>query len=425
MTDSVRVLVVDDAETTVEVLRRQLESVGHDVRCAGDVPSALRVLERWPADLVLTDLRMPGPSGLDLVRHLHQRRPGAAVVMITGYPSIANAVEAGRTGVDEFLAKPFTEHELHAAIERALQARRRRAGSDDQGPLPGLVAGSAAMSSVAIAVHRAASSLDPVLVTGPPGSGCRRIVRAIHDLSERREGPVVWVDLVHLAEERIEAELFGIGRGAGLFEAADGGTLAVRAVELLPEIVQIRLLTALRERRAAHPGGSRSRAIDVRLMATTAADLEEAIRLGRVRSDFAQRVSGLRVRVPPLGDRREDLPALARRFAARWMHVEEGLGALVADDALERLAAFEWPGNLSELEAVMWQATIAAGGHRIEARHLPESLRFSAVADSDWHQSLRDVERHHCGGNKSRAAKVLGIDRRTLRDRIRRATTQG
>jgi DNA-binding NtrC family response regulator len=422
-----RVLVVDDAEATLEILQRQLESAGHAVRCAKDVPSALDVLESWPVELVLTDLRMPGPSGLDLVRHLRQRRPEAAVVMITGYPSIANAVEAGRTGVDDFLAKPFTDQELHAAIDRALDARRRRSGAGSDGGIQGLVAGAPSMTPVISAIRLASTSIDPVLVIGPPGSGRRHVVGVIHELSERRGGPLVWVDAERIPEHRAEDELFGGTRRVGLFEAADGGTLAIRACEHLPEIVQIRLLAAMRERRAPRPGGERSRKVDVRLVSTTAVEVDEMVRIGRLRSDFAQRVSGMRVRIPPLRERPDDLPALARAFLARWVDDAGGGGASIADDALDRLAAFDWPGNVSELEAVMFQAVAAAGGQRIEARHLPVSLRFSAGAFVDGDQRLDDVERRHviavlnrCGGNKTRAATILGIDRRTLRERLRR-----
>lgn len=420
-----RVLVVDDADATVEILRRQLESVGHTVRCAHDVPSALRVLEGWPVDLVLTDLRMPGPSGLDLVRHLRQRRPEAAVVMITGYPSIANAVEAGRTGVDDFLAKPFTEQELHAAIDRALDAGRRRTAGESG--IPGFVAGSRAMSPVVSAIHAAATSVDPVLVTGPPGSGRRHVVHTIHALSQRRDGPVVWVDADRTPDSRLESDLFGDPRRAGLFEAADGGTLVIAGCADLPEIVQIRLLTALRERRAPRLGGGRSRRVDVRLAATSARDIDDAVRVARLRADFAQRLAALRIRLPPLRERIEDLPALVAGFAARRMDPPGDGGPLVADDALERLAAFDWPGNLAELEAVVHESVESAGRGPVEARHLPVSMRFSASADSGRDERLEDVERRHvlavldrCAGNKTRAAGVLGIDRRTLRERLRR-----
>ncbi len=425
-----RVLVVDDAEATVEVLRRQLESAGHTVRCARDVPSALRVLEGWAAELVLTDLRMPGPSGLDLVRHLRQRRPEAAVVMITGYPSIANAVEAGRTGVDDFLAKPFTEQELHEAIDRALGARRRRTGGDSG--IHGLVAGARSMAPVVSAIRVAATSVDPVLVTGPPGSGRRHVVHTIHALSERRDGPVVWVDIDRTPGGRIESDLFGDIRRAGLFETADGGTLAIAACTDLPEIVQIRLLTALREQRVPRPGGGRSRRVDVRLAATSARDVDDAVRIARLRADFAQRLAAVRVRLPPLRERLEDLPALAAGFAVRWTEPARDGAPPIADDALERLAAHDWPGNLSELEAVMFQAVQAAGGGTVGAQHLPVSLRFSATGESGEDVRLEDVERRHvlavlerCAGNKTRAAGILGIDRRTLRERLRRWQADG
>jgi DNA-binding NtrC family response regulator len=427
MTRALRVLVVDDAETTLEVLRRQLESAGHDVRCERDVPSALRALDSWAAELVLTDLRMPGPSGLDLVRHLRQRRPDAAVVMITGYPSLSTAVEAGRTGVDDFLSKPFTETELHQAIGRALDARRRRTGGDGAETVPGLVARAAAMRPVVASIREAAASLDPVLVIGPPGSGRRHAVHCIHDLSQRAAGPVVWMDAARVPPDRIEAELFGARGRPGLFEAAGDGTLVVAGIEHLPEIVQIRMLTALRERRAPIPGGGRSRTVDVRLAATVGADLDEAVRKGVVRGDLAQRLGGHKVRLPALRERAEDIPELARGFAARASGVSGGGGPSISDDALERLSAFEWPGNVAELGAVMVMAVDASGGGPIEARHLPPPLRYSASGEGDWEQSLDEVERRHvvrvlerCEGNKSRAARVLGIDRRTLRDRVRR-----
>ncbi len=228
-------------------------------------------------------------------------------------------------------------------------------------------------------------------------------------------------------DSRLESDLFGDARHSGLFEAADGGTLAIAACTGLPEIVQIRLLTALRERRVPRRGGGRSRRVDVRLVATSTGDVDEAVRQGRLRADFAQRISGLRVRLPPLGDRLEDLPALAACLAARWVDRPGDGAPTIADDALERLAAFDWPGNVGELEAVMVEAVGAAEGGTIEARHLPVSMRFSADAQPGRDERLEDVERRHvlavvdrCGGNKTRAADILGIDRRTLRERLRR-----
>jgi DNA-binding NtrC family response regulator len=347
--------------------------------------------------------------------------------MLTGYPSLEHAMESGRRGVHEYLAKPFTEAELAAAVERAVAApggATATARPDDTEGLHGYVATSPAMATVVAGIRRAAATLDPVIVTGEMGSGLRRTARGIHDLSVRAAQPVLWMDCCSVTPDHLEAELFGAAGSAGLLERAAGGSLVVEAPELLPLAVQIRLLSFLRDRRLREPGSGRDRRLDVRVVATSTADLDGAVRAGTLRADLAQRLAGIRIAVPPLRDRPEDLPALAATFAKRWAPPEVERPA-IASDVLQRFTELRWPGNVAELEAVIRCAIEASAGATIEQRHLPVELRFSAVSHPRWDLTLAEVEVDHIrqilervGGNKSQAARILGIDRRTLRAKL-------
>jgi DNA-binding NtrC family response regulator len=420
-----RVLVVDDTPATVEVVTRQLEARGETVRSAADVAEAVEILGRWSPDLVITDMRMPGPSGLELVRHLQARHPHVAVIMLTGYPSLEHAVESGRRGVHEYLAKPFTEAELEAAVERAVAAAGgATARLDDTEGLRGYIATSPAMATVVAGIRRAAATLDPAIVTGEMGAGLRRTARSIHDLSVRAVQPMLWMDCRTVATDHMEAELFGATGDAGLLERASGGSLVVEEPGLLPLAAQIRLLSFLRDRRLREPGSGRDRRLDVRVLATSTADLDGGVRAGTLRADLIQRLAGIRIPVPPLRDRPEDLPALAATFAKRWAPPEVERPA-IASDVLQRFTELRWPGNVAELEAVIRCAIEASAGATIEQRHLPVELRFSAVSHPRWDRTLAEVEVDHIrqilervGGNKSQAARILGIDRRTLRAKL-------
>jgi DNA-binding NtrC family response regulator len=416
MADPARILVVDDAEATLEVLRRQLEDRGHRVWTATEVQAALTSLDDEALDLVITDLRMPGQDGLDLVRHVRENRPDLEIMMITGYASIEGAVEAVKTGVAEYLAKPFTESELHHAVERALTAleRRRGAGSGGDQRLVGR-----ALQPIRQAIAAAAHGRDPVLVTGQPGSGRSLASRLLHDLGPRAEGPFVTLPAPLMAADRAAEELIGAAR------QALRGTLVVDGIEQLPEAAQVPLLRLINERRLPSRGASSTAArADLGLVAIADRSPAALRRTDTLRGDLVDRLAGTTIALPSLDDHPEDVPAIAAALLAR-----RHPGLALSDAAVDALQQAEWPGNVRELDQVLHGAALTSQGDTLEVTALPKRFRFSAEPPAQSDDSLAAVETTHIravlqrtGGNKSEAARILGIDRKTLREKLRRGS---
>jgi len=412
-----RILVVDDARDTVEVLRRNLESRSFRVLTATNVAQARAVLGRHAVDLVITDMRMPGGSGLELVRHVHENEPDAEVLVITGYATVEGAVEAVKAGAESYLAKPFTGEELFAAVEAALaKLRRRRAfQAAPEGavrPCWGLVGESEGMQRVRRAVARLARSFEPVLVVGERGSGRRQVARALHAAAGARG----WLYELRLAE----------GGGAGSAEPAARleavpaacGTLYFPDVTDATAAAQERVLEAA----CGAPAGA-----GARVVASTTLVAEAALAAGWLAPALAAHV----IELPPLRQREEDVPLLAAHF----LHAESDRAGRpvprLSDGALRTLLAYHWPGNVGELRdtALRW---VAAGLEAVEVSDLPEAMRLSPRGEGERIRTLHEVEWEHiqavlaqAQGNKSRAAELLGIDRKTLREKLRRPPGPG
>jgi two-component system response regulator HydG len=418
MSDRARILVVDDAEATLEVLRRQLEDRGHEVWTAAEVTAALKCLDDGPLDLVITDLRMPGPDGLDLVRHVRENRPDLEIMMITGYASIEGAVEAVKTGVAEYLAKPFTEDELHQAVERALASLQRRRGRqfDHQHRLAG-----PSLEPIRNAIGHAASGLAPVLVVGPPGSGRSLVSRLIHDLGPRDAGPFVALQAELMADGLAAQELLASARNA------QGGTLVVDGVEHLPVGAQVPLLRMLNQRCLPTRTGSGTVKADVRTVATSDRSAAELRASEVLRGDLVDRLAATTIVLPPLRRRREDIPTIAAALLARSIRQGDPAPLELTEAAAEALRRSDWPGNVRELAHVLREAAVSAQTGAVDVTDLPERFRFSAETHTGATATLAEVEAAHIravlqetGGNKSEAARILGIDRKTLRERLRR-----
>jgi DNA-binding NtrC family response regulator len=438
-----RILVVDDTPQTVEVIQRNLSSRGYEVFQAGDVAQAIELLDRTPVDLVITDLKMPRVSGMSLVRHVRENLNDTEVMMITGFASVGSAVEAVKAGAEDYLAKPFTDEELFAAVERSLKKlhlrRMSRADSPATAPPLGLLGESAAMQNLFRSIAKAASTRATVLITGESGTGKELVARAIHYGSSRRSGPFVPVHCGGIPEGLIERELFGHTRGAftgatetrpGFFQTAEGGTIFLDEIGEVGPSMQVKLLRVLQEKEVFMLGSSRPRKVDVRAVAATNKDLQTLVKKGTFREDLFYRVNVLTLEIPPLREREDDVLLLARHFGARFARELDKPAPRFSDDALRVLRNHDWPGNVRELENVIQRLVVMAeDDEEIDIPDLPSLMRFSAPKGSGPYRTLAEVEAEHVRNvlaavhdNKTRAGEILGIDRKTLRDKIARWT---
>lgn len=435
------ILVVDDTPSTLEVIRRNLLNRGFQVLTATDVPSALAILGERPIDLVITDFRMPGQSGLDLVRHVRENHAGAEVLMITGYPSIQGAVEALRLGAEDYLAKPFTDDELLEAVHRALdKLKLKRLIQEEPSPgtqaMKGFIGQSEALRAVFDDIVKVASSSATVLITGDSGTGKELVARAIHYSGKRGPGPFVPVNCGGIPETLLESELFGHTKGAftgasasraGFFQAAEGGTIFLDEVSEMSLAMQVKILRVLQEKEIPMVGSSRPRKIDVRVIAATNKDLHALVKKGLFREDLFFRLNVIRLSIPPLRERGNDIILLAKHFAAKYA-VESGRSVpSFSDSALRTLRNYAWPGNVRELENVIHRLVVMGEGEWIDVPDLPELMRFSALRGASTYRTLAEVEAEHirkvigiAGGNRTRAAEILGVDRKTLREKLKR-----
>jgi len=440
---------VDDDDALRESLSLLLAAEGYEVVAAGDAASAVARLEE-PVDVVLCDVRMPGMDGLELLPELIRRLPGAPVLLMSAYGSGDLAVEALKRGAFDYLAKPFQPSEVLLAIKKARERERlrrtnallQREVSRAVGERP-IVAASPPMIDLLEILERAAEYKATVLLTGESGTGKEVLARAIHAQSGRRNQAFVAVNCAAIPEALLESELFGHARGAftgadrarrGLFVEADGGTLFLDEIGELPPPLQAKLLRVLQEEEVMPVGESKPRHIDVRVIAATSRDLDRDVASGRFREDLFYRLDVFRVRVPPLRERRDDVPLLVDHFIT---HFRETLGKpvrTIADDALDRLVDHHWPGNVRELENVIERAMILADSDRITVADLPDGItaprkRPSGPAPSGDFSMRRARKRFETelirraldatGGNRTRAARLLEISHRALLYKIK------
>lgn len=440
MTTRERLLVVDDAPATLEVLERNLTSEDYQVFTASGVPEAIKILEATPIDLVITDLKMPKVSGLDLVRHVRENLKETEVMMITGYATIEGAVEAVKTGADDYLAKPFTDEELLAAVQRALDKLRmkkavRKRPRRAVPSLHGLIGESRPMQRIFDVITKAASTTATVLISGESGTGKELVARAIHYSSSRASAPFVPVNCGGIPEGLLESELFGYVKGsftgaaesrAGFFQTADGGTIFLDEISDTSLSMQTKLLRVLQDKEVCMIGARRSRRVDVRVLAATNKDLLNLVQKNAFREDLYFRLNVLTIAVPPLRERGDDILLLTRHFAAKFSKEAGKSTPRFLDKALQVLRDYYWPGNVRELENVIQRLVVMTDGDLIEVPDLPSLMRFSALREIRPNRTLGEVEAEYIrsvlasvDGNKTRAAQILGIDRKTLREKLK------
>jgi DNA-binding NtrC family response regulator len=435
---SERILVVDDSPDTLEVIRRNLSAAGYEVRTVPGVAEAVRALNALPADLVITDLRMPKASGLDLIRHVNENYADSEVIMITGYASVPGAVEAMQTGAHSYLAKPFTDAELLDSVEQAIaRLRLRRVVECNDAPDPaqwGILGESKKMKAVYRSIEKVADSSATVLILGESGTGKELVARAMHYGSSRASAPFIPVNCGGIPDGLLESELFGARKGAytgavesrtGFFQAAEGGSIFLDEIAELTMPMQAALLRVLQDKVVFMVGAREARKVNVRVIAATNKKLEMLVEKGEFREDLFYRINVVPIEIPPLRERGGDISLLIQFFATRFAK-EQGRPAPKFDDrVLKMFEAYAWPGNVRELQNLVQRLVLMADGNEITAPQLPELMRFSA-SQGGVSRSLSQVEAEHIqavlaatDGNKSRAATILGIDRKTLQNKLK------
>jgi DNA-binding NtrC family response regulator len=445
------IVVADDEKNIREGLAEALSLDGYRALPAADGEEALALVESADADLVITDLRMPKLGGTDVLNHVVNRYPGLPVIVLTGHGTIEDAVVAMRAGAFDFLTKPVNLDHLSLLVKRALEsrelARKNReleAEVEAQRRSSSIIGKSAEMKKVFDLVRRVAPTRASVLVTGDSGVGKELVADAIHNLSPRRDGPLVKVHCAALAESLLESELFGHEKGSftgaqarkrGRFELADKGTLFLDEIGEINQNVQIKILRVLQERKFERVGGEDTVEVDVRIVAATNRDLKEEIRKGTFREDLYYRLNVVNIRVPPLRERRDDIPLLAMAFLSEF--AEENGKKLEGFDpkARQALYAYPWPGNVRELRNSVESAVVMASSGLIGLDDLPPGVRSSGEErdvrvpiGSTLEEAEKILIRETLaaqGGNKSRSAEVLGIGRKTLYQKIEEYGLEG
>jgi DNA-binding NtrC family response regulator len=432
-----RIAIVDDERRMREIIAMYLQRKGFDVEAFGGGEAMLDAADESVFDLVITDLKMPGMSGMELLRELVDRDEDRPVVVITAHGSVDSAMEAVRAGAWDFIQKPFDNDQLRATVERALERtrlarenRRLRAEVRDTFDLDGMVAESDAMREALDLARRAAASPATVLITGDSGTGKERVARAIHYWSDRVGEPFVAVNCKAFSSSVLESELFGHVEGAftgasgnkrGVFERADGGTVFLDEIGEVSEDFQAKLLRVLQEREVLPVGAETTRPIDVRVLAATNRDLERDIEEGRFREDLYYRLAVIPIELAPLAERPEDILPLARAFLLRSSR-EMGRDVTGWSDEVEDyLVGHDWPGNVRELENAIERAVVLARGETIELEDIamgsPTGSRsgdedLQAYLDRMTRKKIREVLAAE--ESKTDAAERLGIDRTTL-----------
>ena len=446
MAEPFRILVVDDEPAQRELVSGFLRKRGFEVDEAAGGQAALARFTQEPFDLVLTDQRMPDLSGLDLLQRLRAVTPEAAVIVMTAYGTIETAVGTIKAGATDYLSKPINLDELLHRIEQVRERQRLlgenrelRAALEERHRVEGIIGESGRMQEVLSLVRRVAPSDATVLIRGESGTGKELIARAIHHASPRAAGPLVAVNCAALPEGLLESELFGHERGAftgaaatrkGRFELADGGSLFLDEIGDLPLHLQVKLLRVLQERRFERVGGVRTVSVDVRVLAATHRNLEALVREGRFRDDLYYRINVVTLLLPPLRERREDLPPLMYHFLTRFAEKNGKTIRGLTREARDALLRYDYPGNVRELENLIERAVVLTRDEVIGKSDLPLSLDEQAPegeAPAGLVAAVEGLERRmirdalsRAGGVQTRAAELLGISERVLRYKLRK-----
>lgn len=435
-----KILIVDDEKNTREGLKWALESQSHEVILATDGEQALVLLGDHPVDLVVSDLRMPKMDGMELLQHVREEFPDTEFVMLTGHGTVETAVEAMKSGAFDYLMKPVNLEELGLLVKRVFEQRdlkkeneRLRAEVNHRYGFENIIGNSPSMHRIFQIIRQVAPTRASVLIQGETGTGKELVARAIHYNSPRKSKAFVAVNCGALSQSLLESELFGHEKGsftgairqrAGRFEAADKGTIFLDEIgETTPEF-QVKLLRVLQEQEFERVGGGKAVKIDVRVIAATNRDLRKEVDEGRFREDLFYRLNVIRIDVPPLRERPDDIPLLVHHYLAEF-NKEHGRNLTISPKAVAILQNHTWPGNVRQLRTMMESVCILTPSKEITPAHLPEELRHDPAEGSPLRltvgMTVHDAEREliratlaEFEGNKAKAARVLGLGRKTL-----------
>ena len=436
MTANAHVLLIDDDQGTMDLLKEVLQKEGYAVDEAKTGQEALAQTRALAFDVVLADLRLPDLDGIEVLRTLHALDPDLPVIVMTAFGSMETAVEAIRDGAYDYISKPFNLTEVRLTVRRACERRlllqdnrRFQQALQEKYRFENIVGTSPKMVQVYRTVARVASTRSTVLLTGESGTGKELVARAIHYNSPRGKAPFVAVDCGALPESLLESELFGYEKGAftgaqalkkGLFEVAHGGTIFLDEVGDIGPSLQAKLLRVLQEHEVRRVGGIEPIQVDIRVIAATRHDLEALVKRGKFREDLFYRLSVVTISLPRLSERRDDIPLLALHFLGKYAsEADKGLGQ-IAPEAMAHLCRYDWPGNVRELEHVIERAVALTANPILLVDDLPTTLQELAPT-SDAFPSLEEMEKRHLqlalektAGNRKQAAALLGVSRRTL-----------
>jgi two-component system NtrC family response regulator len=445
-----RIVVIDDEVNAAAALQTLLGQDGYEVERAHDGRSGLQLVERHDPDLVLTDLRMPGMDGLELLERIKALRPEAMVIVMTAYGTVKTAVKAMKLGAEDYLGKPIDVEELEVVLERALERRKLVAETrslrerlEHKYKLDNLVGESPAILQVFKTIRQVAGSAASVLLLGESGTGKELFAQALHQTSPRHNRPFVRVACAALPETLLESELFGHEKGsftgaiatrAGRFETADGGTLFLDEIGDISPTVQVKLLRFLEEREFERVGGNKTFKVDVRIVAATHRDLKKKLEDGSFREDLYYRLNVIEIQIPPLRERPGDIALLAHHFLRKYAEQNSKPVPEIGDEVLALLRAYPWPGNVRELENAMERAVVLSDGPVLLRAHFPTvraELAPPAPQDAPLAvrlpgSSLADIEREailrtlaSVGGSTSKAAAVLEISARKIQYKLK------
>jgi len=443
-----RILVVDDEENLCEFMRIMLSKEGYQVETVQSARDALSQLEKNPVDLVFTDLMMPDMGGLEFIRQLRESRPDTECIVMTAYASVDSAIEALKLGAADYITKPFNLDEVKHTVRQLLSHREVVAENKrlhkqlaDHSSLDRFIGNSDTVVQLKELVTRIAVTDSTVLIRGESGTGKDLIARALHAMSSRASGPFLSVNCAALPDTLLESELFGHVKGSftgavrdkeGLLQAADGGTFFLDEIGEASPAIQVKLLKALEERIITPVGSTQPTHVDVRLIAATNVDLEGMVKESRFRPDLYYRLNVIPISLPPLRERRDDIPMLVDHFRKQIAKRSGAAIKQINQEAMQLLLAYTWPGNVRELEHMLERAVLFAKSNRVCASDFPEKLRNNAPVPVTFDEcastpTMETIEKayiawvlHQTGGQKARAASILGIDSSTLYRKIDR-----
>lgn len=437
MNNKIDILIVDDSDETVELIKRNLQPEGYQVYTANNVQSAIKLLDSVAVDLLITDLKMPGGNGIELVRHVSENHKGIGILIITGFPSIESAVESIKIGAEEYLVKSFTDKELLNAVEKALRksARSRKSNVKPLTQNFGIVGESDPMLKVFSVISKARTTNATVLITGESGTGKELVARALHYGGKTSTAPFVPVNCGGIPDSLLESELFGYTRGAftgatetraGFFQTADGGTIFLDEISNTSLAMQAKLLRVLQEKEFYMIGSKKSLKVNVRIVAATNVDLMQLVKKGMFREDLFYRLNIITIDLRPLRERGNDVIKLTDFFLEKYVRELDKPQMKFTAKALKAIKEYAWPGNVRELQNLIHRLVIMADESTIDVPDLPESFRYSASRTAGLDRKLADVEREYIldalaanQNNISKTAQILGIDRKTLREKIK------